>query len=84
MRDVAKSTPYADPVPEVDLDFPVPGSSSSTPRRRARVPVRPDLADVDVDLHLRSGLPGIYADRPDDGCCTLGAHFTEKADEKRR
>ncbi len=24
--------------------------------------------------------PGIYADRPDDGCCTLGAHFTEEAD----
>lgn len=27
-----------------------------------------------------SGCPGIYAERPDDGCCTLGAHFTEKAD----
>ncbi len=26
------------------------------------------------------GCKGIYADRPDDGCCTLGAHFTEKAD----
>src|SRR4026208_1232435 len=23
-----------------------------------------------------SGCQGIYADRPDDGCCTLGAHFT--------
>jgi hypothetical protein len=29
------------------------------------------------------GCPGIYADRPDDGCCTLGAHFADKADEKR-
>ena len=29
------------------------------------------------------GCPGIYRDRPDDGCCTLGAHFTEPADEKR-
>ncbi|MGV1007591.1 MAG: hypothetical protein ACOYBY_03165 [Dermatophilaceae bacterium] len=27
-----------------------------------------------------AGCPGVYADRPDDGCCTLGAHFTEKAD----
>jgi hypothetical protein len=27
-----------------------------------------------------SGCRGIYADRPDDGCCTLGAHFTEKSD----
>ena len=29
------------------------------------------------------GCRGIYADRPDDGCCTLGAHFADKADEKR-
>ena len=29
------------------------------------------------------GCPGIYRDQPDDGCCTLGAHFTEPADEKR-
>jgi hypothetical protein len=30
-----------------------------------------------------AGCRGIYADRPDDGCCTLGAHFSDKADEKR-
>ncbi|ABS02097.1 hypothetical protein [Kineococcus radiotolerans] len=30
-----------------------------------------------------NGCPGIYADAPDVGCCALGAHFTEKADEKR-
>ena len=30
-----------------------------------------------------SGCKGIYADRPDDGCCTLGAHFSSKADERR-
>ena len=30
-----------------------------------------------------NGCPGIYADRPDDGCCTLGAHFTDKDDVKR-
>jgi hypothetical protein len=29
------------------------------------------------------GCAGIYADRPDDGCCTLGAHFSDKDDEKR-
>ncbi|CAB4882557.1 MAG: hypothetical protein F2793_07325 [Actinobacteria bacterium] len=29
------------------------------------------------------GCQGIYADRPDVGCCALGAHFSEKADEKR-
>lgn len=29
------------------------------------------------------GCPGVYADRPTDGCCTLGAHFADKDDEKR-
>nr|WP_156611064.1 hypothetical protein [Auraticoccus cholistanensis] len=29
------------------------------------------------------GCPGIYADRPDDGCCTLGAHFSDDDDEAR-
>lgn len=30
-----------------------------------------------------SGCKGIYADRPDDGCCTLGAHFTDSDDLER-
>ncbi len=30
-----------------------------------------------------SGCQGIYADRPDDGCCTLGAHFTDDEDFER-
>lgn len=29
------------------------------------------------------GCAGIYADRPDDGCCTLGAHFADDEDEHR-
>lgn len=29
------------------------------------------------------GCKGIYADQPDVGCCTLGAHFADKSDEKR-
>ena len=29
------------------------------------------------------GCHGIYKERPDDGCCTLGAHFSDKDDEKR-
>jgi hypothetical protein len=29
------------------------------------------------------GCHGIYKTRPDDGCCTLGAHFSDKADRKR-
>ncbi|MEO6019324.1 MAG: hypothetical protein ABIP45_03635 [Knoellia sp.] len=30
-----------------------------------------------------SGCEGIYADRPDDGCCTLGAHFSDEDDLTR-
>ncbi len=30
-----------------------------------------------------SGCAGIYADRPTDGCCTLGAHFADRDDRKR-
>jgi len=30
-----------------------------------------------------AGCAGIYADRPDDGCCTLGAHFADRDDERR-
>lgn len=30
-----------------------------------------------------NGCPGIYASRPDDGCCTHGAHFSDDDDEKR-
>lgn len=29
------------------------------------------------------GCHGIYSNRPDDGCCTLGAHFTDKKDRNR-
>jgi hypothetical protein len=29
------------------------------------------------------GCPGVYADRPHDGCCTQGAHFSDRDDEKR-
>jgi hypothetical protein len=29
------------------------------------------------------GCPGVYADRPDDGCCTHGAYFSDADDERR-
>jgi hypothetical protein len=71
-------------VPEVDLVFP-----------RAFVEFV-DPADADqwfrCDLTwltssytciFGQGCPGIYAEAPDVGCCTLGAHFSDRADEKR-
>lgn len=76
--------PYSDAVPEVPLDF---------PRLWAEIP------DPDDDSHLLRadltwlssswgcifgrGCHGIYSDRPDDGCCTLGAHFSGPDDERR-
>jgi hypothetical protein len=30
-----------------------------------------------------AGCPGIVAERPDDGCCTFGAHLTDAADRDR-
>lgn len=30
-----------------------------------------------------NGCKGIYADRPDDGCCTLGAHYSDEDDKER-
>lgn len=30
-----------------------------------------------------SGCPGIVSERPDDGCCTYGAHFSDEADAAR-
>lgn len=29
------------------------------------------------------GCPGVYSSRPDDGCCTHGAHFSDDEDEAR-
>ncbi len=71
-------------MPEVDLDFP-----------RVWVEFR-DPADDDqlfkCDLTwlcsrwmciFGQGCKGIYADAPDTGCCTLGAHFSDSDDERR-
>ena len=71
-------------MPEVDLDFP-----------RAWIEFR-DPADPDqvfrCDLTwltsaytciFGQGCHGIYKTSPDTGCCTLGAHFADKDDEKR-
>ncbi|MEQ6902371.1 hypothetical protein [Nocardioides sp. YIM 152588] len=71
-------------MPEVDLDFP-----------RAYVEfVNPDDADEVFRCDLTwltssfvcifgQGCRGIFADSPDTGCCTLGAHFSDADDEKR-
>lgn len=71
-------------VPEVDpemprawVEFVDPGDTSQR--------IRADLTWLTSSwtcIYGR-GCPGIYSERPDDGCCSLGAHFSGKADEKR-
>jgi len=72
-------------VPEAPLDLArtwVEFTDPDNPRQRFRC----DLTWLTSRWTCVFGTPacrGLYAGRPDDGCCTLGAHFTEKADYQR-
>jgi hypothetical protein len=72
------------PVPEVDLVFPRAWVEFADPADSDQV-FRCDLTWLTSSWTciFGQGCCGIYADRPDDGCCTLGAHFSDKDDEKR-
>ena len=71
-------------MPEVDLVFPRAFVEFVDPGDPDQV-FRCDLTWLTSrDLCIfGQGCQGIYADSPDVGCCTLGAHFADKADEKR-
>lgn len=71
-------------MPEVGLDFPREWVEFPDPEDDEQV-FRCDLTYLcsQYTCIFGNGCKGIYADRPDDGCCTLGAHFTDKDDRKR-
>jgi hypothetical protein len=71
-------------VPEVDLVFPRAWVEFTDPADSSQV-FRCDLTWLTSNWMciFGQGCRGIYADRPFDGCCTLGAHFSDKDDEKR-
>jgi hypothetical protein len=71
-------------VPEVDLDFPRAWVEFRDPADESQV-FRCDLTWLTSNWMciFGQGCQGIYANRPSDGCCTLGAHFSDKDDEKR-
>lgn len=71
-------------MPEVDLDFPRAWVEFTNPADADEV-LRCDLTWLTSSYTciFGSGCAGIYADAPDVGCCTLGAHFADKADESR-
>ena len=71
-------------MPEVPLDFPRAWVEFPDPADAEQV-FRCDLTWLTSSWTciFGNGCKGIYADRPDDGCCTLGAHFSDTDDEKR-
>ena len=71
-------------MPEVPLDFPRAFVEFVNPDDDSEV-LRCDLTWLTSSFRciFGQGCQGIYADSPDTGCCTLGAHFADKDDEKR-
>lgn len=71
-------------MPEVDLVFPRAYVEFADPADDTQV-FRCDLTWLTSSFMciFGQGCQGIYADAPDVGCCTLGAHFADKDDEKR-
>ncbi|MFA6298627.1 MAG: hypothetical protein WC642_05635 [Nocardioides sp.] len=71
-------------MPEVDLVFPRAFVEFENPADPTEV-MRCDLTWLTSSYMciFGQGCQGIYADAPDTGCCTLGAHFADKDDEQR-
>ncbi len=71
-------------MPEVDLVFPRAFVEFADPDDPDQV-FRCDLTWLTsaYTCIFGSGCAGIYADSPDTGCCTLGAHFCDEDDERR-
>ena len=71
-------------MPEVDLVFPRAFVEFADPADASQV-FKCDLTWLTSSFMciFGQGCQGIYADSPDVGCCTLGAHFADEADEAR-
>ncbi|WP_395657054.1 hypothetical protein [Nocardioides sp.] len=71
-------------MPEVELVFPRAFVEFVNPADESEV-LRCDLTWLTSSYKciFGEGCQGIYADAPDVGCCTLGAHFADGDDEKR-
>jgi len=71
-------------VPEVDLVFPRAWVEFADPADDDQM-FRCDLTWLTSSYTciFGQGCPGIYAESPDNGCCTLGAHFSDADDQKR-
>ncbi|MCB0916366.1 MAG: hypothetical protein H6525_00555 [Actinobacteria bacterium] len=69
---------------EVDLNFPRSWLEFADPDEPTRL-FRCDTTWLASRWHciFGRGCPGIYATAPDNGCCTLGAHFSDDDDRGR-
>ena len=74
---------YAGVMPEVSVGFPRAWAEFTDPADLDQV-FRCDLTWLTSRYRciFGDGCPGIYADRANDGCCTLGAHFADEEDER--
>ncbi len=70
-------------MPEVALDFPRQWVEFPDPSDAKQI-FRCDLTWLTSSWSciFGNGCKGIYEGRPNDGCCTLGAHFSDKDDER--
>ena len=75
---------YAVPLPEAPLDFPREWFTFIDPADDEHE-IRCDLTWLlsSWTCIYGAGCHGIYKERPHDGCCSHGAHFSDKDDEKR-
>jgi hypothetical protein len=82
-RDAATETPLD--TPRSWVEFPDPDVEPDADTGAPEQMIRADLTWLTSSWTcvFGSGCAGIYADRPDDGCCTLGAHFSDEDDEER-
>lgn len=80
----AKPLPESDPAPEVDLDFAREWIEFIDPTNPEHL-IRGDLTWLCSrwTCIFAAGCHGIIKDRADDGCCSHGAFFTDKDDQKR-
>jgi len=75
---------YPGPVPEVPDTFARSWVEFIDPAEPEQV-IRADLTWLTSrwTCIFGAGCPGIYTERPDDGCCTHGAHFADDEDRDR-
>ncbi|GAA2109000.1 hypothetical protein [Streptomyces synnematoformans] len=84
MDDTKQGDGQPGPGDEVPLDFPRAWAEFADPADDEQV-FRCDLTWLTSrwSCIFGSGCQGMLAGRPDDGCCTLGAHFSDEDDEER-